>query len=95
MEKHPHVAPPADHGGPLLHAAQKAQTSALAAVDSTGRAVRKYPWPAIGIAIGTGAIVGFAASSLMNRARQPPSLLTRLGLATIVQTASRRLSKLF
>lgn len=82
------------NGGVLEHAVGFIQSNARDAAAGSEKLVRRYPFASVGVALGGGIALGFAAHWLL-APKRPRSLLERVGVAAVVATAARGLTKLF
>jgi hypothetical protein len=80
-----------DLGGKAL---DLAQDQVVRAATGTGKAVRKYPMAAAGIALGAGVAIGALGYRLL-APKRPKTLFERLASASLLVTAARGINKLF
>ena len=83
------------HTAPLAtRAIEVVQASAVKVASGAEKVVRHYPLASVGVALGSGIAVG-ALSYRMLATRRPPTMLERLGLATLGKTFMRGFSPFF
>lgn len=76
-------------------AVELVEAGAKKAVKDTENVVRRYPLRAMGVALGTGAVLGVAVGALLASPRRQPSMLERLGSVAVFGSAVRAISALF
>jgi hypothetical protein len=87
-QSHNHVE---NDGVAMEHAIDWVQATARSAASRTEKAARRYPLASVGIALGAGLAVGFAARHLIAVQMRPKTLLERTGVPRLLKAALRRL----